>query len=249
MSETHKAHKDGYIEDQRYFFDSLITKDWETYINPEWDRARQLEVSSILALIPPPKTVLDMGCGCGYHDLVLAQQEDVVKVIGIDYSPKSVETANRAYAHFKIQRAVENIFSHEDIIDRFGRFDLVSSFQVVEHLTNPAAFINSCAACTLSGGHVSIVTPNALRLRNRIRRLRALPAEIGDPLHFTEYSLIQLEELGHQAGLRSIGSFGHTINMTPLDFLRDKGVQGIDRLIDKLLPGLANVIGIVFIKP
>jgi len=249
MSETHKAHKNGYIADQRDFFDSLITKDWDTYINSEWDRARQLEVSSILDLIPSPAAVLDMGCGCGYHDLTLAQHDGIVKIVGIDNSPKSIETANKEYPHSKIERAVADIFDNKDIINRFGQFDLVSSFQVIEHLNEPAAFIDSCASCALSGGFVSIVTPNVLCLRNRIRRFRGLPLQLVDPLHFMEYSISQLEELGHQAGLSCIGSFAHMINLAPLDFCRSKGIKIIDQFVNKLLPGLVNVIGIVFIKP
>ena len=62
----------GYRDDQRAFFDELIVEDWETYDNPVWDASRRLEWDRNLSSLSP-RTVLDVGCGCGYHDVLISE--------------------------------------------------------------------------------------------------------------------------------------------------------------------------------
>ena len=52
-----------FIENLREFFDELITQEWDTYIDPHWDKTRQVEIEEVLRIIPRPKSILDVGCG------------------------------------------------------------------------------------------------------------------------------------------------------------------------------------------
>lgn len=247
MSKTHKAHGNkGFIEDQRQFFDQLITQDWDTYINPLWDQTRQIEVQEILKLVPAPKRVLDVGCGCGYHDLIFAESTTVEHVLGIDYSSKSIEQAQHHYPHLKVKRCMADIFEHEKFINQFGRFDLVTSFQVIEHLKNGQTFLEACANCAASKGYIAVVTPNRDRLKNRIGKLLGRKPTLIDPLHFVEYSIKDLLELGRQVGLNYIGCFGHSIDLSfkGIHLLKTSSLA-IE--LGRLIPSSwSQVIGVVF---
>jgi 2-polyprenyl-3-methyl-5-hydroxy-6-metoxy-1,4-benzoquinol methylase len=248
MSKTHQEHQGiGFLEDQRDFFDKLITQDWDTYINRHWDRTRQVEVREILRRIPPPRRVLDVGCGAGYHDLVFAKSPRVEQIIGVDYSSKSIEQANRHYPHPKVERAVASIFEPGTIRQRWGQFDLVTSFQVIEHLKDSRQFLEACCHCTNPGGYIAVVTPNRLRVENRVRRFLGYPPRLIDPMHFTEYSIADLTDLGKILGLQMVGTFGHTVHLAASPSLTLlNGTSPIGLWIGRALPGVANVVGIIF---
>jgi 2-polyprenyl-3-methyl-5-hydroxy-6-metoxy-1,4-benzoquinol methylase len=197
-----------FLNDQRQFFDELITREWHTYQSPEWDKRRRFEVDCLFRLVSPRK-ILDVGCGCGFHDVLMAEKSGVEEVLGIDYSEKSVETANRMYAHRNVQRRVEDISQTA----ASGRYDLVVSFQVIEHLTDAAAFLQNCQRQAAPGGYLAVVTPNRLRLSNRLRILAGGQAQLGDPQHYREYVPAELIVLGNEQGLEYCGSFAYGISL------------------------------------
>jgi 2-polyprenyl-3-methyl-5-hydroxy-6-metoxy-1,4-benzoquinol methylase len=199
---VHKRYP-GYQPDQREFFDALITEDWETYLDPGWDKVRAFEIERLFRLVHP-RTVLNVGCGCGYHDLLIADQPGVVHVEGIDYSSKSIETANREYSHEKVSRSVG------DILEYSGEpVDLVVSFQVIEHVPDPVGFLEACRDMTRPGGAVAVFTPNRRRLENRFRRLLRLPLALEDPQHFAEYTVGEIVEMAKPLGLKHAGDFSY----------------------------------------
>ena len=197
-----------FLDDQRQFFDELITREWDTYQSPDWDRRRRFEIDSLFRLVLPRK-ILDVGCGCGFHDVLMAEKPGVEEVVGIDYSEKSIETANRMYPHRNVQRRVEDI-SHAEAR---GQYDLVVSFQVIAHLTDAAAFLKNCRRQTAPGGYVAVVTPNRLRLSNRLRIRAGGLAQLGDPQHYREYVAAELVALGNDLGLEYSGSFAYGISL------------------------------------
>lgn len=230
-----------FLDDQRQFFDELITREWETYQSPGWDMRRRFEIDRLFRLVSPRK-ILDVGCGCGFHDVLMAEKSGVEEVVGIDYSEKSVETANRVYAHHKVQRRVEDISQSA----ASERYDLVVSFQVIEHLTDAAGFLKNCRRQTAAGGHVAVVTPNRLRLSNRLRILAGGHAQLGDPQHYREYVPAELVALGHEQELEYFGSFAYgislripktNINLLPLP---------LSLRLGNLLPALAECFCVVF---
>src|SRR5215211_943037 len=92
-----------YREDQRAFFDQLVSESWDAYQDPLWDRTRRLEIDALFGVVAP-RRILDVGCGCGFHDLLMAERPGVEHVDGIDYSPRSVEVAEREYPHPRVRR-------------------------------------------------------------------------------------------------------------------------------------------------
>lgn len=249
MSKTHQEFSEsGFLEDQREFFDKLITQDWETYESNTWDFQRKTEVIEIFRIVKNIKTVLDVGCGSGYHDLVFAQNPRVKNVVGIDYSAKSILQAEKHFPHSKIKRFVADIREPNSRLKRMGPFDLVTSFQVIEHLTDPLMFLACCANYVGPNGYIAVITPNYARLENRLRMLLGIKERKIDPMHFSEYSKSNLKNLGISLGLELIGSFGHTLSLKSKRFIVIDANSRHAVNIGRIFPNLANVIGLVFQK-
>ena len=251
VQRTHVEHGDkGFMRDQREFFDKLITQDWHAYITDRaWDRNRAFEVELIMQRVGRARKILDVGCGCGYHDVLFAQQPAVERVLGVDYSKESVATANREYPHGNVSRRVADLFEDRVSIQADGPFDLVVSFQVIEHLEDPEQFLRACASFAVSGGHVVTVTPNRLRAQNRVRMLRGLAPEMVDPLHFREFAIDELKTLGARAGLIPVSHFGRNFSFHANRWLRHSGASARAMRIGARFPSIADVIGVVFRKP
>lgn len=221
-----------YQRDQRAFFDELIENEWDTYKSSDWDKIREFEIRGIFDRIRP-KSVLDIGCGCGFHDQAMATYDFVERVDGIDYSLKSVEKANIEYAHPKVTRWVADL--EKDSPPR--QYDLVVSFQVFEHLETTEDYFRFCREACSPGGSIAIVMPNSNRLSNAIRRLKGQPAVLLDPQHFHEYTFKEMRELARKNGFTVTHEFGYGMN----------GLGFVDRMpIEKRLalgsrfPAVAN---------
>lgn len=233
----------GYREDQRSFFDTRITRDWSAYSNPVWDASRRLEVEELFRHVTP-RTVLDVGCGCGFHDVVIAEQPGVELVEGIDSSETTIDVAEREYPHPAVRRRVADIRSEPD-----GAFDLVVSFQVIEHLRDQVGFLAACARQARPGGWVAVATPNRRRLDNRVRRALGREETLIAETHFRELSQAELEETAAAAGLRPRASLGYGLTFTIPRLNRQvvPPMRGIR--LGLRLPALANVIVTVFDRP
>ena len=207
VTKTHEKYK-TYTEDQRDFFDELVTIDINSYFNNKaWDDIRNYEIDCIFKYIKPQR-VIDVGCGIGFHDFLMANKIDVQEVVGIDYSAKSVEMANHYYPHKKIRRQVADIYEMEP-----KDFDMAVSFQVIEHLSEPAKFLKACVKLVKPGGWVVVITPNRGRLENRIRKIFSLSELKCDPQHFAEYRMEELAPIAKDAGLRLKFNFGYGLSL------------------------------------
>lgn len=237
-----QAQYPSYVEDQRAYFDRLITEDWAAYESEQWNEVRAYEVRQLFARIQP-RRVLDVGCGSGYHDLLMATQPGVDEVVGIDYSPKSIDVANHVYPHPRVRREVADLF---DLTVR--GFDLVISFQVIEHVTDPSRFLHACAAYARTGGWVGAVTPNRERLTNSLRRALGLRLALEDPQHYAEYTVAEVASIGRGIGLRPIGSFSYGLSL----YLPRLGWQVIPQRwahrVGYYLPSAADRFAVLFVK-
>jgi len=105
------------------------------------------------------KTALDVGCGAGLLCEPMARLG--ARVTGIDAAPENIAAAQ---AHAALSRltidyrtgSVENL--------RGERFDLVTSLEVIEHVTDPAGFVAGLADALADGGLLVLSTPNRTAL-------------------------------------------------------------------------------------
>ena len=100
------------------------------------------------------KTALDVGCGAGLLTEPLARMG--ATVTGIDAAPELIAAAQ---AHAEGQR-LQIEYRAADVAEIEGRFDLVTSLEVVEHVANPAAFVKALAHRLAPGGLLILSTPN-----------------------------------------------------------------------------------------
>jgi SAM-dependent methyltransferase len=143
-----------------------------------YDEARHLAAYLFARELARDRTVLDAGCGEGFGTALLA--ETARRVTGIDYAPAAVAAANAAYARPNLE------FRHVDVhaLPSLGlRFDVVTNFQVIEHLADPAAFLTAVRAALAPDGVLVLTTPNRLMTASE------------NPYHLREYTADELAAL------------------------------------------------------
>ena len=100
------------------------------------------------------KTALDVGCGAGLLAEPLARLG--AKVTAIDAAPELIEAAkaHAAGAGLSIDYRAVAVEALK------GKFDLVTSMEVIEHVADPQAFVKDLAARLTPGGLLILSTPN-----------------------------------------------------------------------------------------
>lgn len=100
-------------------------------------------------------TYLDMGIGAGYSTFEIANQINANKIYGIDISDKAVNAAiTRGIMASKIDINNEKL----PFPDAF--FDVVTGFEIIEHLTDSDNFLSECYRVIKPGGYFLVSSPN-----------------------------------------------------------------------------------------
>jgi len=103
------------------------------------------------------KTVLDVACGTGYGDWQMLKKGNAKKIMGIDISKEAINYAIDRYKDEKIS------FVRADAVDlpvSDGYFDVVVSFETIEHLEEPRRFLSECKRVLKNGGLFICSSPN-----------------------------------------------------------------------------------------
>ena len=96
----------------------------------------------------------DVGCGAGLLAEPLARMG--AEVTGIDAAPENIAAA-REHA---LGQGLEIDYRVGGADALAGRYDLVTSLEVIEHVADPAAFVGTLAAAVAEGGLLILSTPN-----------------------------------------------------------------------------------------
>ncbi len=103
------------------------------------------------------KKILDIACGEGYGSHLLAKKAK--QVIGVDYEAAAINTAEHNYKAHKNTK-----FVCADGLAYLGntkdRFDLIVSFETIEHIKNYKKFLKGLQECLKPGGTLILSTPN-----------------------------------------------------------------------------------------
>lgn len=96
--------------------------------------------------VSPDLKVLDVGCGPGWFS-------DVCKghYKGIDLNPDAVTIARSKGRNVVLEKLEDQAA---------GGFDVVTMFQVLEHVDQPESFVAAAARCVADGGKLIIATPD-----------------------------------------------------------------------------------------
>ena len=100
------------------------------------------------------KTALDVGCGAGLLAEPLTRMG--AQVTAVDAAPELIEVARDHAAGQGL--AIDYRAVGVEAVE--GKFDLVTSMEVIEHVADPQAFIDDLAARLAPGGLMILSTPN-----------------------------------------------------------------------------------------
>ncbi len=179
------------------------------------------------------RRVLDVACGSGYGSRMLRDAGARV-VVGVDCSASAVDYAQRRYGTAGVT------FAKADACDltELGRFDVIVSFETVEHLPRAEYFLGVCALALRPGGTLFVSSP--------YRRRVGPDGRPENPFHVREWRTDEFRDLLHRF-FGDVTLYGQVFRLekgplplprswaTPLAALR--GVRLKDPAFIYLLPG------------
>jgi len=155
------------------------------------------------------RQVLDVGCGDGaFLDLAKAAG---LQTYGVELNAAGAERAARK-GHQIVSKPLEKIVAG----DIGGGVDLITAFQVVEHVPAPLEFVSAAVNLVRQGGWIVISVPN------EFRGFGLCPYDPGNwpPHHITRWRFQDFERLADRLGLKIVGhGSDHLDGATLQDFI------------------------------
>jgi SAM-dependent methyltransferase len=107
--------------------------------NVAWARSHWARYEFALNYVTDNESVLDIACGAGYGTNMLLQKAK--GVVGVDHSANTIAYAKEQY---------RGDFRVGDFFDHIGKFDLIISFETLEHIAQPltVSLSHLCRAST-----------------------------------------------------------------------------------------------------
>lgn len=147
--------------------------------------------------------IIDVGCGDGYF-LQVAKQRGW-NVFGTEFTDRAIEICSKKGISMKQGKLDADNYSG-------GFFDVVTSFEVIEHINNPIEDVRSFNKILRSGGAAYVTTPNF----NSVSRdlLGAKWNVIEYPEHLSYYTASTIKKLFKSQGFRivSVSTTGLSID-------------------------------------
>lgn len=171
------------------------------------------------------KRILDVGCGTGYF--LAAAQDKCDHCYGTEFSQRL-----RAFA---IEKTGLQVFD-KDLSELPERdFDIITLFDVIEHIQQPVPFMRSVAALLKPGGHILVFTPNFDSFSIRVMGEHS---SIVDPTeHVVLFTIPSMKHLGERLNcdtvysetqgmdVQNILALRHLLGQAPDELLTTRGLE------------------------
>ena len=102
------------------------------------------------------RRVLDAGCGAGYGSLLLTAA-GAAQVVGIDIDAAAVAQAQQRFPHPRVEFVVDDC---ETLAQAAGPWNVICSFENIEHLPAPQKFLAAAARQLADDGVLLVSTPD-----------------------------------------------------------------------------------------
>ena len=109
--------------------------------------------------------ILEIGCNKGYGLYFIAKNLPNSRVVGIDINKEFIEFCRRTWSSKNLEFEAMNILNPKDIEEikrKYGKFDAVICFEVLEHIppNKTTEFLNNIRRLIEEGGLLFLSTPN-----------------------------------------------------------------------------------------
>jgi SAM-dependent methyltransferase len=163
------------------------------------------------------KRVLDVGCGSGAF-LDRAKQSEL-ETCGLE-----LNAAAAAKAQAKGHMILSELHGNLTLTKTHGGFDIITLFQVLEHVSSPVGLMLDAAKLLKPGGFVSVAVPNAAG----VCRWSPWDPHQWPPHHISRWHLQDFAQLAARSNLRMLKSGG--------DILAGASIQDIWSLHNRTAP-------------
>lgn len=103
------------------------------------------------------KAVADIACGTGYGCAHLKQEGRAKSVVGVDIDAEAIKYAGNTYGDEYV--TFRQASGHDSGLETAG-FDVITSFETIEHLHDDVALLGEFSRVLRRGGTLVISTPN-----------------------------------------------------------------------------------------
>lgn len=178
--------------DRDYFQSASVERGYDDYaaLEPSLRRTARGRVAAVRRMRPRAGRLLDVGCGTG--TFLEAARAAGWQARGVEVSPYAAEQA--------LRRGLDvECGAIESTVTRPGEYDVITLWDVIEHLSQPARTLSTLSAALRPGGLLALSTGDVTSLCARLSgpwwHLYTLPE------HLFFYSPESLRRLMRRAGL------------------------------------------------
>jgi len=129
------------------FYAQLSKQEWY-YSHTRWEHIRSIE------LFPDKGEMLEMGCGAGYFLGLLKEKKPGINAVGLEINENAIAEGKQKGLNIIGEDVIEFSKTHEK------QFDIVCSFQVMEHVYEVRQILEAQISLLKKGGCLVIGVPN-----------------------------------------------------------------------------------------